>query len=194
VTATEQQILCFGTFELNVSSEELRQSGALVKLAPQPLRLLALLAGRGGQLVTREEIQREFWGEETEVDFERRMNQCIKQIRTALSDDANQPAYIETIRAQGYRFMVPVESKMVAIPPPQVKEASSSLLNANRVRERLAAALAGTSEQTEKAKADAATEQSSAQEPARRFRARYVAIAIAVIAMLAGILYWYWQQ
>lgn len=191
MTASEQQVLCFSTFELNVSSEQLRQAGAIVKLPPQPLRLLALLAGRGGQLVTREEIQREFWGEETEVDFERRMNQCIKQIRTALSDDANEPTYIETIRAQGYRFLVPVEAKTIALPPPQVREASSSLLNANVVRARIAAAAAALSGQTPSPQSGVPVNQ---QNPARKLPMRYVAIAIAVIAMIAGIVYWYWQQ
>jgi len=191
---TEQQILCFNTFELNVSTEQLRQSGTIVKLPPQPLRLLALLAGRAGQLVTREEIQREFWGEETEVDFERRMNQCIKQIRTALSDDANEPTYIETLRAQGYRFIVPVEAKTVPVPPPQVREASSSLLNAKVVRARIAAALSGTSGQTLRPPDAMTTGPAPASQSARKLPARYWAIVIAVIAMVAGIVYWYWQQ
>ncbi len=195
VTATEQQILCFGTFELNVSSEELRQSGVLVKLPPQPLRLLALLASRTGQLVPREEIQREFWGEETEVDFERRMNQCIKQIRVALSDNTNQPVYIETIRAQGYRFLVPVETKTIALPPPQVREASSSLLNLDRVRARIAAATSSASSPTISPDATAsAPAPEIAIDSGRGIPVRYVAIAIAVIAMIAGAIYWYWQQ
>jgi DNA-binding winged helix-turn-helix (wHTH) protein len=195
VTDTEQQILCFGTFELNVSSEELRQSGALVKLPPQPLRLLALLASRTGELVPREEIQREFWGEETEVDFERRMNQCIKQIRMALSDNTNQPVYIETIRAQGYRFLVPVETKTIALPPPQVREASSSLLNLDRVRARIAAVTgSGSSPAVPPDATTAAPTQEIATVSGSGIPVRYVAIAIAVIAMVAGVVYWYLQQ
>lgn len=197
MSATEHQILCFATFELNVSSEELRRSGTIVKLPPQPLRLLALLASRAGEVVTREEIQREFWGEETEVDFERRMNQCIKQIRTALSDNANQPAYIETLRAQGYRFLVPVEAKTVAVPPPQVREASSSLINQNvtaDLRARIAAAAGGPEQAPANTVPQVTPEQDPVRDSTRKLPTRYVLIAIAVIAMLAGILYWYWQQ
>lgn len=200
MSAAEQQILCFGIFELNVTTEELRKSGTIVKLPPQPLRLLALLASRACDVVTREEIQRQFWGEETEIDFERRMNQCIKQIRTALADNASQPTYIETVRLQGYRFLLSVESKTVAVPPPQVREASSSLIGRNvttELRSRIASSLAGRSQQTPASEAGTvapASEKSPAGESSRRLPMRYVALAIAVIAMLAGILYWYWQQ
>ena len=41
VSAT-QKLLRFGVFELNLDSEELSKSGTLVKLPPQPLKLLAL--------------------------------------------------------------------------------------------------------------------------------------------------------
>jgi len=194
VSATQHQILCFSTFELNATAEELHKSGTIVKLPPQPLRLLILLASHAGQLVTREEIQDKFWGQETEIDFERRMNQCIKQIRNALADDANEPTYIETIRTQGYRFMVPVESKSVAVPPPQVREASSSLLNAKVVRDRIAA-LAGRSQSTPQAPAIPSVDaQTPAPEASRKLPIRYIAIGIALVAMIAGILYWYLQQ
>jgi len=194
-SAPQHQILCFGTFELNATAEEFRKAGTIVKLPPQPLRLLILLATRSGQVVTREEIQEKFWGQETEIDFERRMNQCIKQIRTALGDDAAGPTFIETIRTQGYRFMMPVESKTVAVPPPQVREASSSLLNSKVVRDRIAAALTGRSSQPPSTPAaPAIAAQAPAPEASRKLPMRYVAIAAAVIAMVAGILYWYWQQ
>jgi DNA-binding winged helix-turn-helix (wHTH) protein len=92
-----QQLLRFGVFELNLDTEELRKSEILLKLPPQPFRLLVLLASRAGQIVGREDIRREFWSEETDIDFERRMNQGIKQIRTALGDNAGQPLYLETV-------------------------------------------------------------------------------------------------
>jgi DNA-binding winged helix-turn-helix (wHTH) protein len=51
-------LLRFGTFELDRAGGELRRSGALVKLQSQQFELLALLAERAGQVVTREEIRR----------------------------------------------------------------------------------------------------------------------------------------
>src|ERR1700757_4256620 len=126
VTATHD-LLRFGVFELNVTTEELRKSGTLIRLAPQPLKLLALLARRSGQVVSREEIQKTLWGGETYVDFEQGMNHCVKQIRNALSDSADTPLYVETVPRRGYRFLAPVVTKRVLAPPPRVVESKSGV-------------------------------------------------------------------
>jgi DNA-binding winged helix-turn-helix (wHTH) protein len=76
-----------------------------VRLQPQPAKLLVLLATRKGEVVTRGEIQRALWGEDTFVDFEHGINFCVKQIRDALGDDAEKPRYIETVPRVGYRFV-----------------------------------------------------------------------------------------
>jgi DNA-binding winged helix-turn-helix (wHTH) protein len=135
------RLLKFGVFELNLDTEELRKFGIPIKLRPQPFRLLALLANRAGQVVSREEIKEQLWGEDTYVDFEHGMNKCVKQIRTALGDDVNKPVYIETVPRHGYRFLAPVVAKTVLAPPPRVKESSSGIPAdlAEMIRARLAA-------------------------------------------------------
>ncbi len=96
-------------FELDAATGELRKAGALVKLQPQPFRVLLLLVERAGQLVTREEIQRCLWKDSTFVDFEHGINFSINQIRVALEDDAEKPRYVETLPRRGYRFIGEVE-------------------------------------------------------------------------------------
>ena len=81
-----------------------------VKLQPQPLRVLALLASRAGELVTRDEIKKELWSEDTFVDFEHGINFCINQIRTALGDDPEKPQFVQTVPRKGYRFLASVEA------------------------------------------------------------------------------------
>jgi DNA-binding winged helix-turn-helix (wHTH) protein/Tol biopolymer transport system component len=98
----------FGPFELDAAAAELRKNGNLIKLQPQPLKVLLLLTQRGGQVVTREEIQRCLWSDSTFVDFERGINFSINQIRGALADDAEKPRYIETLPRRGYRFVASV--------------------------------------------------------------------------------------
>ncbi len=120
-----QKLLRFGVFELNLDSEEIRKDGTPIKLAPQPFRLLALLASNAGQVVTREEIQKQIWGDDTFVDFEHGMNQCIKQIRGVLNDSADRPVYVETIPRRGYRFLAPVVSKTISMAPAVVESPSS---------------------------------------------------------------------
>jgi TolB-like protein/DNA-binding winged helix-turn-helix (wHTH) protein/Flp pilus assembly protein TadD len=104
-------LLRFGAFELDLRTGELRKSGVLIKLSPQPFKVLAILADRAGEVVTREELQQQIWGEGTFVDFEQGLNYCIKQIRVALVDDAEAPHYLATIPRRGYRFLAPVERR-----------------------------------------------------------------------------------
>jgi len=109
-------LLRFGPFELDLTSGELRKHRQPVKLQPQPLRVLGLLAANAGRLVTREDIYTEVWTGGTFVDFEQGLNYCIKEIRTALGDDARSPTYVETLQRRGYRFLAPVER--AAVQPP----------------------------------------------------------------------------
>jgi DNA-binding winged helix-turn-helix (wHTH) protein/TolB-like protein/Tfp pilus assembly protein PilF len=102
-------LLRFGVFELDPAAPELRRAGLLVKLSPQQLRVLRMLAERGGQVCTREEIQREIWGTEVYVDFDRALNVCVAAIRSALNDDSEASRFIQTVPRQGYRFVAPVE-------------------------------------------------------------------------------------
>ncbi|PYX87217.1 MAG: hypothetical protein DMG68_12545 [Acidobacteria bacterium] len=76
-----------------------------MKLPKQPSRLLVLLASHPGELINREEIVRQIWNSDTFVDFEQGLNFAIRQIRTALGDDADHPRYIETLPKRGYRFI-----------------------------------------------------------------------------------------
>src|SRR5689334_23602588 len=103
-------LIRFGEFELEPMTGELRKAGLPVKLQPQPLRVLVLLASNAGRLVTREEIQQAIWEGVTFVDFEHGLNFCIKRIRVALGDNAQAPRFIETLPRRGYRFIADVDS------------------------------------------------------------------------------------
>jgi DNA-binding winged helix-turn-helix (wHTH) protein len=107
----------FDKFELDVRSGELRTDGKPVKLQLQPFKVLAFLVARAGQVVTREEICQHVWGGETFVDYEQGLNYCIRQIRAALGEDANELRYIETCPRRGYRFLLPVVELLPAKAP-----------------------------------------------------------------------------
>jgi DNA-binding winged helix-turn-helix (wHTH) protein/tetratricopeptide (TPR) repeat protein len=99
----------FDRYELFPGAEQLRKRGMLVHLGPQPFRVLVMLVSRAGSIVTRDEIQKELWGEETFVDFEQGINAVIRRIRFALNDQAETPRFLQTLPRRGYCFLVPVE-------------------------------------------------------------------------------------
>ena len=105
---SDDRILRFGAFELRTAPAELRLNGDPVKLPPQPLKVLELLARRSGEVLTRNEIHEHVWCGDTFVDFEQGLNFCIRQIREALGDHADAPRFVETLPRRGYRFLMPV--------------------------------------------------------------------------------------
>ena len=110
-------VIRFGAFQLDIQAAQLLKNGRVVRLKPQPFRLLELLVSRAGEVVTREEIKELLWGSETFVDFEQGVNSAIKQVREALGEDADRPLYVETVPKRGYRFVAPIESpKRTAFP------------------------------------------------------------------------------
>ena len=106
--ATNPRIVQFGLFELDLDARELRKSGVRIKLQEQPFQILAMLLERPGTLVTREELQKKLWPEDTFVDFDLSLNSAVKKLRQALNDDSENPRYVETLYRRGYRFIGPV--------------------------------------------------------------------------------------
>jgi DNA-binding winged helix-turn-helix (wHTH) protein/TolB-like protein len=101
-------VFCFGEFELDPDSGQLRRAGARVALQEQPLQLLSVLLQDAGKLVRREELRQRLWPENTYVEFDHALNTAVKKIRIALGDCADSPRYVETIPKRGYRFIAPV--------------------------------------------------------------------------------------
>lgn len=103
-----EDVLRFGLFELDVRAGQLRKSGMRLRLAQQPVQLLAMLLERTGEVVTREELRQRLWPQDVFLDFDHGLNKCVQKLRDALGDSAESPRYIETIPRVGYRFIAPV--------------------------------------------------------------------------------------
>jgi Tol biopolymer transport system component/DNA-binding winged helix-turn-helix (wHTH) protein len=99
----------FGEFTADLSSQELLRSGETVRLPNQSFIALAALLERPGQLVTREELRARVWPDNRVVEFEQGLNAVINRLREALGDNADSPAYIETLPRRGYRFVGSIE-------------------------------------------------------------------------------------
>src|SRR5215469_13584712 len=100
----------FESFEVDLRSGELHKNGGKTQRIPeQPFRILVLLLERPQQVVTREELRKALWPQDTVVEFEHSISVGINRLRQALGDSAENPRYIETLARRGYRWMVPVE-------------------------------------------------------------------------------------
>jgi eukaryotic-like serine/threonine-protein kinase len=99
----------FESFEVNLRSGEMCKNGERIKLPDQSFQILAMLLEGAGEVVTRQEIQKGLWPNDTVVEFENSINAAIKRLRVALGDSADQPRYIETLARRGYRWKIPVE-------------------------------------------------------------------------------------
>jgi DNA-binding winged helix-turn-helix (wHTH) protein len=106
----------FQAFELDLQTGELHKAGSRVQLQDQPARLLAFLANRPGQLVTRDEIHRELWKDGEFVEFEHAVNTAIRKIRVALEDNTESPRIIETLPRKGYRFIATIDFQQEMAP------------------------------------------------------------------------------
>jgi TolB-like protein/DNA-binding winged helix-turn-helix (wHTH) protein/Flp pilus assembly protein TadD len=107
----------FGVFELDIRSGELRKRGVRVRLQEQPVRVLGMLLKRPGEVVSREEIQKQLWPADTFVDFDHGLNKAINKIRDALGDSAQSPRFVETVARRGYRFLAEVRVEDAAPVP-----------------------------------------------------------------------------
>lgn len=126
----------FGVFDFDSETGELRREGSPVRLQAQPAQVLGFLVAHAGDVVTREQLREAVWGNETFVDFDRSINYCVAQIRSALGDSAEAPRFVRTIPKRGYQFLGPVERDE------PVLVAAQAAIPSRRVRKRKLAAAA----------------------------------------------------
>src|SRR6185369_9683443 len=99
----------FVTFELDLRSGELISGDRKLRLQEQSFRLLKILLERAGEVVTREDLQRQLWSAETFVDFEHGLHKAIAKLRDILDEPGSSRSLIETLPRRGYRFISTVE-------------------------------------------------------------------------------------
>ena len=126
-------VVRFGPFEANLQTGELRKYGIRIRLGRQPAQVLTALLERAGIVVSRDELRRSLWTDDTFVEFENGLNNAVKKLRQALGDSADKPLYVETLPRVGYRFIAPIQanghptadvSQSVPLPPPEPTVAS----------------------------------------------------------------------
>jgi TolB-like protein len=100
-------IVCFGAFEVDFQSRDLRKRGMRIRLEEKPFQILEMLLERAGDVVTRQMLREKLWPD-TIVGYEHGLNTAVNKLRDLLGDSASSPRYIETLHRLGYRFIAPV--------------------------------------------------------------------------------------
>jgi TolB-like protein/DNA-binding winged helix-turn-helix (wHTH) protein/Flp pilus assembly protein TadD len=118
----------FSIYDWQVSPTEgvLSRDDQTVRLEPKAMEVLVYLAARPGEVITREDLERDVWHGAL-VGYDAVTNTIIK-LRKALQDDARQPRYIATIPKKGYQLIADISWFDDAIPRIQERHATPASL------------------------------------------------------------------
>jgi TolB-like protein/DNA-binding winged helix-turn-helix (wHTH) protein/Tfp pilus assembly protein PilF len=105
-----------GDWIVEPALNQISAAGRIAKLEPKAMAVLAYLADRPGQVVSREALLSAVWSEVVVGDDS--LTQVVIKLRKALGDVPEKPAYIQTISKGGYRLVAPVvRSETIASGP-----------------------------------------------------------------------------
>ena len=93
--------------KVDVGRREVWLRGKPLETTAKEFDLLAFLAASPGRVYTRPELLREVWHSSAEWQQEATVTEHVRRLRIKLEDDPERPAWLQTVRGVGYRFVVP---------------------------------------------------------------------------------------
>jgi DNA-binding response OmpR family regulator len=96
-------VVRIGDCDVDFGRAELRRSGAPVDVTALELRLLGALVRARGRVLTREQLIRQAWGENTHVG-DRVVDTHILNLRKKIEPRAAEPQFLKSVRGLGYRL------------------------------------------------------------------------------------------
>src|ERR1700731_5059564 len=97
-------VVCFGTFEVNLHSRELRKHGMRIRMEEKPFQILEMLLDHAGHVVTRRMLRERLWPD-TVVGYEHGLITAINKLRDLLGDSARSPRFVETLPSARDSFL-----------------------------------------------------------------------------------------
>lgn len=95
----------FGQIRLDFQRYEATKKGKKLELTPLEFRMLKLLIGKKGQVLSRDDFLDRIWGEENVSVSFRTVDSHIANIRKKIEDDPSNPKHILSLRSVGYKFI-----------------------------------------------------------------------------------------
>lgn len=103
------RLVAFGRWQLDTAARHLiDDDGLVVALSGAEYRLLRVFLDHPQRVLNRDQLLSLTQGRDAEL-FERSIDLLVSRLRQRLSDDAREPAYIKTVRSEGYVLAMPVE-------------------------------------------------------------------------------------
>lgn len=97
--------LDIGDVNVDFRARQASRRGRALALTPRELEILALLAARRGEAVSRAELVASIWGTADDVEVSTRtVDQHVASLRRKLGDNAETPRWLETVYGHGYRL------------------------------------------------------------------------------------------
>ncbi len=117
-----ERIYSFGEWQLDTRLSELRCAGKPLTLEPKVFDVLLYLIEHRERVVSHEELMQHVWSGQPIRDAT--LVRCIRAARRAIGDNGRVQRCIKTLRHRGYRFVVPVEEGVGALPQEEARGAS----------------------------------------------------------------------
>jgi len=108
-----------GDWLIEPAMNRLSKGSESVSVEPRIMHVLTCLAGRPGEVVTRDELIEAVWSKV--LVNEEALTQAVSQIRRVVGDDTRSPSFIQTIPKRGYRLIAQIR------PCPATAQAEQSL-------------------------------------------------------------------
>ena len=101
-------------YRFDAAAGQLWRGETEIRLTPRASALLAVLAERPGELVSKHQLIDRLWNGKAVGDDA--LTSCVQDLRRALGDDPRQPRFVETRHRRGYRLLLPMASAAVESP------------------------------------------------------------------------------
>jgi two-component system OmpR family response regulator len=102
--------IAFGDWRLDTTARHLLDTaGTVVALSGAEYRLLRVLLRHPQQVLTRDQLLNLTQGRDADA-FDRSIDLLVSRLRQRLRDDVREPAYIKTVRNEGYVFCAGVDA------------------------------------------------------------------------------------
>jgi len=99
-----EPVVAFGDIRIDLANRNVSRNGTPIHLTPIEYRLLSLLAGKPGKVLTHRQLLRDVWGP-SHVEHSHYLRIYMAQLRQKLEADAARPRHFVTEPGVGYRFV-----------------------------------------------------------------------------------------